>query len=429
MTSIKDIIKNITASVTLIAEEVNNVEPEAVVEEEQIDELSKNTLIKYSTKSTKDQFNAAFDGDNDRISKRAKGETMTRKKIDKLTKEDVMNREELEISGVFNEDEINRLDEISKGAVANYIGKASTDVHNTAYRAGKKDGDLKNFDTDGILKSIKRQMSIKKAASRLAKEEVEITEARERTPNFRFTHKPGDKGSEKKLADLKANKAPHEVVSMKPRLGKNSPHADLYKKGGELSRKDIKKQHASHFDVYVHPKHDHPHWTKIRDAEADENRKSHISNNNALKTKFDSVAHKTLTKHGYDKVGESPHDTVYAHFNNKTGVHHTATISKAGVAAAFHTNKATGSTFHSWTTSHADHHKETMDNLPVKFEAHVIGEHEQHHKIHHSMREDFQIDFEKELIEHEEYGLGNIIYENDETVEVAFETGIILLNK
>jgi len=360
MTSIKDIIKNITAPVTLIAEEVNNVQPEAVVEEEQIDELSKQTLGNYVVKSSENRATNAR-------------QYMTKHDID-------------------------------------------------------------SADTLGTLRNIRnRKRGISKAIDKLTKEELDITEARERTPAFRFIHKPGDKGSEKKLADLKANKAPHEVVSMKPRLGKNSPHADLYKKGGELSRnnghRDIKKQHASHFDVYVHPKHDHPHWTKIRAAEDAERHKQHLVNRSALRKKFHEVAHKVLTKHGYDKVGESTHDTVYAHFNKKTGVHHTATVSNEGVGAAFNTNKATGSIFHANSTANADHHKETMDNLPVKFEAHVLGEHEKHLTGYHSMREDFQINFEEELIEHEEYGLGNIISENDETVEVAFETGIIVLNK
>lgn len=45
------------------------------------------------------------------------------------------------------------------------------------------------------------------------------------------------------------------VVAIKGRLGKNSPHAELYRRGGPLyqfSAQTIRREHAARFDVYVH---------------------------------------------------------------------------------------------------------------------------------------------------------------------------------
>ena len=44
-------------------------------------------------------------------------------------------------------------------------------------------------------------------------------------------------------------------VRVRGRLGKNSPYAHLYKKGGphyQWTSQDIRPEHASRFDVYVH---------------------------------------------------------------------------------------------------------------------------------------------------------------------------------
>tara|TARA_R110000823_G_scaffold200078_3_gene331102 strand:- start:2475 stop:3566 length:1092 start_codon:yes stop_codon:yes gene_type:complete len=79
-------------------------------EVDQIDELSKKTLIKYSSKSTEDQFNAAFDGDDKRISKRAKGEAAARKKID------------------AKNEEVEQMDELSKKTLASYVDKANDQI-------------------------------------------------------------------------------------------------------------------------------------------------------------------------------------------------------------------------------------------------------------------------------------------------------------
>lgn len=45
-----------------------------------------------------------------------------------------------------------------------------------------------------------------------------------------------------------------KVMRIRPRLGKNSPFAHLYKRGGPLYRmssQEIKREHGTRFDIYV----------------------------------------------------------------------------------------------------------------------------------------------------------------------------------
>ena len=49
------------------------------------------------------------------------------------------------------------------------------------------------------------------------------------------------------------------VVRVRGRLGKDNPHAKLYRRGGPLHRyssQDIRPEHAAHFDVYMHKRTD-----------------------------------------------------------------------------------------------------------------------------------------------------------------------------
>ena len=96
----------------------------------------------------------------------------------------------------------------------------------------------------------------------------EITEAQDRySPDYQFTHTPGDKESEKRLADLKAkHKGTDKRVVLQGRLGKNNPNAWKYSKktkendpknfagSGAHSHQRIKKADAAHHDVYVYNK-------------------------------------------------------------------------------------------------------------------------------------------------------------------------------
>ena len=94
-----------------------------------------------------------------------------------------------------------------------------------------------------------------------------------RSNSYKFTHKPGDTESEKKLADLKAaTKGSGNRVVLQGRLGKNNPNANKYsvkpgggKSGGPVGRppgwqrgphshQRIAKADAAHHDVYVYRK-------------------------------------------------------------------------------------------------------------------------------------------------------------------------------
>jgi hypothetical protein len=93
-----------------------------------------------------------------------------------------------------------------------------------------------------------------------------IGEAQARySDSYKFTHKPGDTESEKKLADLKAKtKGTGNRVVLQGRLGKNNPNAHKYsvKPGGgksdgqsvSHSHQRIAKADAAHHDVYVYRK-------------------------------------------------------------------------------------------------------------------------------------------------------------------------------
>jgi hypothetical protein len=84
--------------------------------------------------------------------------------------------------------------------------------------------------------------------------------------SYKFTHKPGDTESEKKLADLKAKtKGTGNRVVLQGRLGKNNPNANKYSMknpaakerismSGSHSHQRIAKADAAHHDVYVYRK-------------------------------------------------------------------------------------------------------------------------------------------------------------------------------
>lgn len=73
-------------------------------------------------------------------------------------------------------DESVQIDELSKGTLGSYVKKATVDVHNNAYKAGKKEGSGKGFDQEKLMKGFGRQIGIQKAVTKLAKEEAELEE-------------------------------------------------------------------------------------------------------------------------------------------------------------------------------------------------------------------------------------------------------------
>jgi len=140
-------------------------------ETEELDELSKGTLGSYIKKSTADATDAARRGgvaDAKKAPSFAKSAYKTVEKrqagiakaTDKLTKE-----------------EAEQVDEVSKKTLSNYIRKASSDAANHAYTAGMGDkGDAINKDANH-QKATSRLKGISKASQKLAKEEVEFSDA------------------------------------------------------------------------------------------------------------------------------------------------------------------------------------------------------------------------------------------------------------
>lgn len=160
------------ATATKMAKEefdLEDIDP-ALVEEfmqteefEQLDELSKKTLASYAKKATDDvsyhSFTAGTRSSKDPQRMKDDQKAMTRqsgvnKAVDRLAKEDV-----------------EQIDELKKSTLASYTNKAALDVHNNAFRAGGKmsSGDVKGM-KDNMVKSLKRQIGISKAAKKLAKD-------------------------------------------------------------------------------------------------------------------------------------------------------------------------------------------------------------------------------------------------------------------
>lgn len=136
-------------------------------EAEQIDELDTATLKSYRTKA-RAQGNAIVDKmkmgggdwskdqkDTKTLRKRAAGAQMSGKQL-------VKRGESLKT------EEVEDLEELSKNTLHSYIEKSAQDVHNQAYRAGKKEGGEGKYDSGKILKSLTRQIGISKATRKLA---------------------------------------------------------------------------------------------------------------------------------------------------------------------------------------------------------------------------------------------------------------------
>jgi len=153
-------------------------------EVEEIDEISKKTLGSYIEKASQDKADMAnttgfkagvkqpaynTSDESDREVKRTKG---IAKAVSKLTKE-----------------EVEKLDELSKGTLASYAKKATTDARFKqgigkdveALAKRKRDPEFKsNLNKMGLeyrMKAKSREAGVHKAVDRLAKEEVELDEA------------------------------------------------------------------------------------------------------------------------------------------------------------------------------------------------------------------------------------------------------------
>ena len=202
-------------------------------EVEQIDELSKKTLGSYAKAST---FDAAKQGNEIaklgnnlsalskvngpmyKLNKRLAGHS---KAVDKLAKE-----------------EVEQIDELSKKTLGNYVSKASSDLNKTAGAAGalrsKNDWNAENT----TRAADKREAGIKKAAAKLAKEEVE----QEQSPYLKATLAVMDEGKIDDLRDAQAlRKASASSYDKELKPDTKHPHIKVVKGssyGGENQKDD-----------------------------------------------------------------------------------------------------------------------------------------------------------------------------------------------
>jgi len=148
-------------------------------EVEELEELSTPTLQSYRKKA-RAQGNAIVDKmkmgggdwskdqkDTKTLRKRAAGAQASGKQL-------VKRGESLKT------EEVEDLEELSKNTLHSYIEKSAQDVHNQAYRAGKKEGGEGKYDSGKILKSLTRQVGISQATRKLAgKAKVNVKEEAE----------------------------------------------------------------------------------------------------------------------------------------------------------------------------------------------------------------------------------------------------------
>lgn len=150
------------------------------------------------------------------------------------------------------------LGELSKKTLASYVDKAAVDVHNKAYRAGKKEGQGAGYDLDNLVKGTTRMVGISKAAKKMAKEEAEIVEEVEQIDEISKETMLRYKGAAE--ADIASTKKPGKpskaAVALRVKRGaglenvKNKLEA-IYKKEHQARRAEIDKANDSinkHFD-------------------------------------------------------------------------------------------------------------------------------------------------------------------------------------
>jgi hypothetical protein len=179
--------------------------------------------------------------------------------------------------------------EVSAEELVEYEAKDGVYKHQAKagrYGGSEKESDYVKGPSNAALKKIESEKKKKKNESfdesdlELIEDDVwydgsdMLGEAQARySQSYKFTHKPGDEDSEKKLADLKASvKGTGKRVVLQGRLGKNNPNAHKYSKNapkgtyangkrtnsdvsgssGAHTHQRIQKADAAHHDVYVY---------------------------------------------------------------------------------------------------------------------------------------------------------------------------------
>ena len=78
-------------------------------------------------------------------------------------------------------EELEQVDELSKNTLQNYVGKALVSIHNKGFKSGQQIEKEPQSAFKTATSSIKRQINVRKAVDKLAKEDVQIDELSKKT--------------------------------------------------------------------------------------------------------------------------------------------------------------------------------------------------------------------------------------------------------
>jgi hypothetical protein len=126
------------------------------------------------------------------------------------------NRMENQVKKVDEDvEDVEQVDELSKGTLSSYVDKAVSDIHNKGFKSGAaySKGDTAGT-VDHSVKSIKRQIKIGKAVKKLAKEEAEKAEESVELTELSYTKlKSYEKKGSAQVADAaKKNKLDSRIA-------------------------------------------------------------------------------------------------------------------------------------------------------------------------------------------------------------------------
>jgi len=165
-----------------------------------------------------------------------------------------------------------QLDEVSSKTLYSYANQAANSIkyHNDDRRRSFLDKDVKNHTrktinrASGIAKAL-TQAPVKREAELHAREMAHKATRKTQRDDYFAKHGKADgyhggshfikrvKNDEHAQVHIDAAKKEHGSLRVRGRLGKDNPHAHLYKQGGPLHRsssQDYKRDHSTHLDLY-----------------------------------------------------------------------------------------------------------------------------------------------------------------------------------
>lgn len=301
-------------------------------EAEQLDELSKDTIKKYKDHAPWNQIRHAADVYDHENEGRpgAKAPASTYRNLENRKKGIARADARLKKENLETEEQsmTDKLDELNKSTLASYVGKASQSAAGQAMKAGADHG--------YVGKVLKRLTNIKKAANKLAKEEVEQIDelskttlgnyksaAKDDRAGYHDSRNSGDR-EEAEYAKKKIIKRSSGIASANKRLGEEIElneeefdHAALDKKYGKPSKvtghpaERASKSHTIHDGMVYHWQDPRLH-AKVKAAKAASSvKKEEVELDEAHPfdiPKSSGMATSTATKHDVKKTSTG---TVY----------------------------------------------------------------------------------------------------------------------